>query len=113
MFAEELARLVREYEIKNLDTLTSDRKTLIQGNAMGALSIMLLDEDTRKEMYRCEPYLDTLIGLAMDNEDEDPEAEMDIFRDNRQVCPHHLSTLSRNGRWHDGIVLCAGQLLRP
>jgi len=51
---------------------------------MGALSIMLLDEDTRKEMYRCEPYLDTLIGLAMDNEDEDPEAEMDIFRDNRQ-----------------------------
>jgi hypothetical protein len=84
--AEEINKLVRAYEAKNLDTLTANRKTLIQGNSMGALAIMLLDEETREEMFRCEPYLDTFVSLATDQPGVvNPDAERDEFVDSRQV----------------------------
>ncbi len=81
-----------DFERKNVAALTPNRKNLITNNCMGAISIILLDEAARAELFALEPKLDTFFSLAIgtaedekskgnDDDDDDDEEQQEKMPD--------------------------------
>ena len=74
-----MVKSLADFERENVHALTPNRKNLITNNCIGAISIILLDEEARVSLFELEPTLESFFALAnVDHGEEDePGSEME------------------------------------
>ena len=68
-----MVKSLADFERENVHALTPNRKNLITNNCIGAISIILLDEEARIAMFELDPTLDSFFALAIGKKDDEEE----------------------------------------